>query len=84
MADEPTGTDIMNQVERIMAVVNTMTSEGKDTNLLNTALMVASGTYATYLATGNDGYLTDSGVDKVAAIYKYNLEKLQDLKKKEA
>ena len=65
---------------RFIALANEMKDEGKDLQMVNAALMSASGIYATYTATGNDGGLSSSGVDQVVAVYKANLENVQKLK----
>ena len=66
--------------ERFIALANEMKNEGKSQQMVNAALMSASGIYATYTAAGNEGGLTPSGVDKVVAVYKVNLENVQKLK----
>ncbi len=65
---------------RFIALANEMKNEGKDQQMVNAALMSASGIYATYTAAGNEGGLTPSGVDKVVSVYKANLENVQKLK----
>ena len=70
--------------ERFIALANEMKNEGKSQQMVNAALMSASGIYATYTAAGNDGGLTDSGVDQVVAVYKANLENVQKLKKQQS
>ena len=65
---------------RFIALANEMKNEGKSQQMVNAALMSASGIYATYTAAGNDGGLNASGVDKVVAVYKANLESVQKLK----
>ena len=65
---------------RFIALANEMKNEGKDQQMVNAALMSASGIYATYTAAGNEGGLTPSGVDKVVSVYKVNLENVQKLK----
>ena len=66
--------------ERFIALANEMKSEGNDLQMVNASLMSASGIYATYTAAGNDGGLNPTGVDKVVAVYKANLESIQRLK----
>ena len=68
---------------RFIALANEMKDEGKDLQMVNAALMSASGIYATYTAAGNDGGLNSSGVDKVVAVYKANLENVQKLKQQQ-
>lgn len=70
--------------ERFIALANEMKNEGKSQQMVNAALMSASGIYATYTAAGNDGGLMPSGVDQVVAVYKLNLENVQKLKKQTA
>ena len=66
--------------QRFIALANEMKNEGKSQQMVNASLMSASGIYATYTAAGNDGGLTPSGVNKVVAVYKANLENVQKLK----
>ncbi|NOQ14335.1 MAG: DUF3144 domain-containing protein [Methyloprofundus sp.] len=66
--------------ERFIALANQMKNEGKSQQMVNASLMSASGIYATYTAAGNNAGLTPSGVDKVVAVYKANLENVQKLK----
>lgn len=66
--------------ERFIVLANEMKNEGKSQQMVNAALMSASGIYATYTAAGNDGGLTASGVNQVVAAYKTNLENVQKLK----
>ncbi len=66
--------------DRFIALANEMNNEGKDLQMINAGLMSASGVYATYVAAGNEGGLTDSGVEQVTAIYKANLESIQKFK----
>jgi len=69
--------------ERFIALANEMKDEGKNLQMVNAALISASGIYATYTAAGNDGGLTPSGVDQVVAVYKANLENVQKLKRQQ-
>ena len=70
--------------ERFIALANEMKNEGKSQQMVNAALMSASGVYATYTAAGNDGGLTSSGVNQVVAVYKANLESVQKLKQQQS
>ncbi|NOQ63037.1 MAG: DUF3144 domain-containing protein [Methyloprofundus sp.] len=67
--------------ERFITLANEMKNEGKEQQMVNAALMSASGIYATYTAAGNEGGLNPTGIDKVVAVYKANLENVQKLKK---
>ena len=68
---------------RFIALANEMKSEGVDPALVNGALMTASGIYATFVATGNNGTLEASGVKKVVDLYQNTLERFQQIKKNE-
>ena len=72
-----------NATHRFIALANEMKDEELDINLVSAALMAASGIYATYTAAGNTGALEASGVDKVVAAYRRNLEHIQNRKREE-
>ena len=67
--------------KRFITLANQMKDEGKSIQMINASLMSASGIYATYTTAGDDGGLTESGVEKVVAVYKQNLESVQKIKK---
>ncbi len=67
--------------KRFITLANQMKDEGKSIQMVNASLMSASGIYATYTAAGDDGGLTESGVEKVVSVYKQNLENVQKIKK---
>ncbi len=82
MADAPSRDEqILGMIDQFVEVANRLKDEGNNTDLVNAAFMLASGTYATYLAAGNEGYLKEDGIRKVAKAYQHNLELLQGLKK---
>ena len=83
MADDTSMREYNLLSERFIALANEMKNEGKGQQMVNAALMSASGIYATYTAAGNDGGLNPTGVDKVVAVYKVNLENVQKLKKQQ-
>jgi hypothetical protein len=68
-------------VQRFIDLANAMKNEGTDAKIVSAALMTASALYTSFLAGGNDGGLTDSGVDKVSAAYKRELDRIQKIKK---
>ena len=72
---------IMTMVQEFIDVANRLKDEGKPVEIINASLMLASGTYATYLAAGNNGYLKESGIRKVSEAYRTNLERVQEIKK---
>ncbi len=71
-------------VNRFIALANNMKDEGLDPAMVSDAMMFASGIYATYLAAGNTGGLTESGIDKVAERYRQRLTEVQAAKKQGA
>lgn len=69
--------------EKFIELANQLKDEGMDVQLVSAALMSASGIYATFSVAGNTGALNESGVDKVVAAYRRNLEHIQERKKVE-
>jgi len=71
-------------VRRFIDLANAMKDEGTGTNVVSAGLMTASAVYATFVVGGNTGGLTESGVDKVTAAYKQQLEQVQQTKRAES
>jgi hypothetical protein len=71
-------------MQRFINLANEMKNEGMPTEVVSWALMTASGVYATYSVAGNEGGLTQTGIDKVADAYRQNLSNIQALKKQQA
>lgn len=69
---------------RLIDLANEIKDEGVATNVVSASLMTASAVYATFVVGGNTGGLTDSGVEKVTAAYKQQLEQVQRMKKDES
>ena len=67
---------------KFIELANEFKTEKMDISVISGALMTASAVYATYVASGNNGTLEPSGVDKVMAIYRRTLEHHQDNKRK--
>ena len=68
---------------KFIELANELKSQGHTPQLVNAALMAASGIYATFISAGNAGGLQPSGVDKVVLMYRRNLEHIQERKKAE-
>lgn len=68
---------------RFIGLSNEMKNEGRPVNMIGSAMMYAAATYATYTAAGNEGYLEQSGVDKVVAAFRQQLTHLQQGKKQQ-
>ncbi len=71
-------------MERFIELANTMKNEGIGIDVVSWSLMSASALHAIYSVAGNDGGLTESGIEKIAGAYKQNLAKIQALKQRQA
>ncbi|MCB1875757.1 MAG: DUF3144 domain-containing protein [Chromatiales bacterium] len=71
-------------VDRFIVLANEINGEKNSPYLVSAALMSASGLYATFATSGNEGYLTESGIDKVVTAYRMELVRWQAIKKAEA
>ena len=67
--------------QKFIDIANGMKEGGEEIEVINSALMLASGIYATYSTVGNDSYLKESGVEKVTEVFKRNLASLQQIEK---
>lgn len=85
MSEQQKQIDAHNQAtNEFIELANEMVNErGFEQNLVSAALMAASGVYATFVAAGNQGFLAENGVDKVATMYKNNLAYIQQRKKED-
>ncbi|MEH6636335.1 MAG: DUF3144 domain-containing protein [Halioglobus sp.] len=68
-------------MERFIKLANTMKDEGITINVVSAGLMTSSAVYATFVAAGNDGGLSDTGIGKVTEHYRQQLEQVQEAKK---
>ncbi|NQX87970.1 MAG: DUF3144 domain-containing protein [Halioglobus sp.] len=68
-------------MDRFIELANSIKDAGVDTRLISHALMSASSVYTTYAYAGNEGGLTQSGIEKVVAAYQSELERIQELKR---
>lgn len=68
-------------VNRFITLANQMKDEGIAPNLVGGSLMTAAGVYASYVAGGNEGGLNESGIEKIATIFKRELERVEQVKK---
>jgi len=71
-------------MERFIELANSMKNEGIGVDVVSWSLMSASALHAIYSVAGNDGGLTESGIEKIADAYKQNLTKIQALKQRQA
>ena len=89
--DKCTGEDLVTAakqkiecVNRFIDLANEMKNEGKSLELISSGFMTACSLHSTYVVTGNDGALMDSGVEKMAALFKEELANVQQAKIEQA
>ena len=70
-------------INRFIELANTMHGEKIPQGVVSAALMTASGIYATFVISGNEGGLNESGIDKIADAYRGQLEQVQKMRKKQ-
>lgn len=71
-------------VKSFIEMANAMTSEGKSRELVSSGLMTACALYATYVVTGNEGALRESGIAKITNLFKEELSQVQRAKIEQA
>ncbi|MEP4485453.1 MAG: DUF3144 domain-containing protein [Halioglobus sp.] len=70
-------------INRFIGVANEMKDSGVPIHVVSTAMMRAFCVYATYSVAGNTGGLTESGVEKMAEVFKEELAGVQAARKAE-
>lgn len=80
MSEQDQVHDCMNE---FINLANEMKDRGMPVHVVNSGLMRAFGVYATYSVAGNTGGLTDSGVEKIAELFKVELARVQKVRKAE-
>jgi len=68
-------------VNRFVNLANNMRAEGNEVPQITSAFMTACGIYTTYAVAGNQGGLTDSGVEKMARLFELRLHEVQQMKR---
>lgn len=68
-------------VNRFVTLANNMKSEGHKPQFVSDAMMMACGTYITYMLAGNQGGLNEAGIEKMVKVYEDRLRLVQELKK---
>ena len=76
--------DYFELIDRFIQTANGLKDEGKDINLIANAVMEASIIYATFVAAGNQGYLNDSGINKLVGAYRHVANRVQKSRKEAA
>ncbi|MEP5567496.1 MAG: DUF3144 domain-containing protein [Halioglobus sp.] len=70
-------------MNRFIDLANTIKDEGVGTHVISAAIMSASAVYATYVSAGNEGGLTESGMEKIIDAYRHQMQQVQAMKKAE-
>ncbi len=68
-------------INQFIELANKLKDQGYQPQTVSAGLMTASGLYATYLYAGNEGYLHESGVQKLVRAYEKSVLELQAYKK---
>ena len=76
--------DYLKLVDRFISLANDMKNEGTDVNVIANAAMESSAIYATFVTSGNEGYLQPSGVDKLVDAFRHILTRVQQHRKARA
>lgn len=71
-------------VNRFIELANTMTNDGASRAVVSSGLMTACAVYATYIVTGNEGALRESGIEKITNLFKEELSQVQHAKIEQA
>ena len=72
---------IVGALNSFIALANQMTNEEElDRNVVSTAFMRACAVYSTFVVTGNDGALKESGVEKLTKLFSEELVAVQNAK----
>lgn len=67
-------------IQQFIDVANEMKNDGVSKEAVSTALMRACALYSTYVVTGNDGALKNSGVEKLQQLFGEELQSVQAAK----
>jgi len=73
----------MKLINRFVEIANAMKDEGHPVEMVNHAMMCASSIYASYSVAGNEGFLQDSGIDKVSGMYRDQLVRVREMRQQE-
>jgi hypothetical protein len=68
-------------MNRFIDLANEMKDSGMPIHVVSTAMMRAFCVYGTYSVAGNTGGLTESGVEKMAEVFKQELADVQEARK---
>lgn len=74
----------MKAINDFIHFANKMKDDGMEVKVVSSAMLSATAVYASYSVAGNEGALTDSGVEKMKEVFAEKLIQVRDARKAEA
>lgn len=71
-------------IQDFIQAANKMKDEGVSVKVVSSALMTANAIYASYSVAGNNGALTDSGIEKITQAFADKLAQVREARRAEA
>lgn len=71
-------------IKEFIDTANNMKDKGVSTKVVSSAMMTANAVYASYSVAGNEGALTDSGIEKITKAFAEKLAQVREIRKAEA
>ncbi len=74
----------MKAINDFIHFANKMKDDGIPVKVVSSAMLSATAVYASYAVAGNEGALTDSGVEKMKDVFAEKLVQVRDARQQEA
>ena len=71
-------------IKEFIDTANNMKDKGVSIKVVSSAMMTANAVYASYSVAGNEGALTDSGIEKITTAFAEKLAQVREIRKAEA
>lgn len=71
-------------IKEFIDTANNMKDRGVSVKVVSSAMMTANAVYASYSVAGNEGALTDSGIEKITKAFAEKLAQVREIRKAEA
>lgn len=71
-------------IQEFIQAANSMKDAGVSVKVVSSAMMTANAIYASYSVAGNEGALTDSGIDKITTAFADKLRQVREARRVEA
>ncbi|MEE4202072.1 MAG: DUF3144 domain-containing protein [Halieaceae bacterium] len=71
-------------IKEFIDTANKMKDRGISVKVVSSAMMTANAVYASYSVAGNEGALTDSGIEKVTKAFAEKLAQVRQIREAEA